>query len=948
MTLLNQYSSPLEDTWVSLDLETTGLSPDTDEIIEVAAVKFQGSRTIDTFHSLANPSAKLSTFIQRFTGIAQAEIDRAPPFSQVARDLAPFIGSAPVVGHNIAFDLGFLDRKGLRLSNPRCDTWDLAYVLMPDSREYSLAKLADTLGISHPRPHRAVDDALAARGIFLKLADMAAELDVFTLADMEQLASRSSWVLSYFLRGLASYKIIDHARTGDTPSRQSTSATGIDIRDLRERFRHAPVLRPNEKIKKIDIDLVTSLLKEGGRLDVSMPGFEEREEQIAMARAVADAINEGKRLIVEAGTGVGKSLAYLLPAALAAMTNNRRVVVSTNTINLQEQLLTKDVPAAVEALAEVDGFAGDEFNFAVLKGRANYLCLRRWSTLRSSESLSDDEARLLAKVQVWLRSTAAGDRSELNLGRRTAAMPWDRLSAQGARECAGVNGVCFLRAARDRAAAAHLVIVNHALLMSDLTAGRALIPDYDVLIVDEAQHLEEEATRHLGFELGQRSFDDHLQLLGGDRGLLSTVSASLRASSAADTRRTTVDEVAARITSLLPAVRESLAGMFALLGQLIDQIVDENPSAEQQTRITSATRSQPAWSELEVQRETVDVSLAQLRKELDALISALEGLDQAGVADYEGLMIETAEILQRNTELRQRLAEFVPQPQPDGIYWVDRSSHTGDLILYSAPIHVGEKLEELLFEQKESVVLTGATLSTEGTFEHIRGRTGFNDADELLLGSPFDYQRAALLCVPEDMPEPTSWEYRSAMQQAIADATVAAGGRTMALFTSHASLRETAGAIREGLQAEEIDVLAQGIDGPPHQLVRTFLDNPRSVLLGTASFWEGVDLAGEALKVLLVARLPFSVPTEPVFMSRSELYDEPFDEYAVPQAILRLRQGFGRLIRTKTDRGVVVILDRRIISRRYGKAFLDSLPDVTLKTSKRSDLTDEVRGWLAR
>ena len=188
MTLLNQHISPLDDTWVSLDLETTGLSPDNDEIIEVAAVKFQGSRTIDTFQTLINPSIMLSNFIRRFTGIAQAEVDSAPPFPQVAHGLATFIGSTPVVGHNIAFDLGFLDRKGLRLSNPRCDTWDLAYVLMPDNRDYSLAKLANTLSISHPRPHRAMDDALATRDIFIRLAKMAAELDVFTLANMERLS----------------------------------------------------------------------------------------------------------------------------------------------------------------------------------------------------------------------------------------------------------------------------------------------------------------------------------------------------------------------------------------------------------------------------------------------------------------------------------------------------------------------------------------------------------------------------------------------------------------------------------------------------------------------------------------------------------------------------------------------------------------------------------------
>ena len=953
MTLLSAHTSPLDDVWVTLDLETTGLSPDSDEIIEVGAVKFQGHETLDTFQSLVNPHRTLDSFIRRYTGIGQSDVDEAPPFSRVARDLVPFLGSAPIVGHNIAFDLSFLASKGMRLSNPRSDTLDLAFVLLPESREYSLAKLAASLGITHPRPHRAVEDASVTRDVFLKLVEMAAELDVYTLAEMERLASRSSWVLSHVLRRLAVESVAATALHGTaTPPRQPASspgvgATGLDIKELRQRLGHTRPLRPNKKVSKVDVDQVASLLEDGSPLAQAMPAFEERPEQIAMARAVADAINEGKSLIVEAGTGVGKSLAYLLPAALYALANNARVVVSTNTINLQEQLLAKDVPALGDALAGAEGVHTHELRFTQLKGRANYLCLKRWFHLRSSDSLSEDEARLLSKALVWMRTTTSGDRSELNLGSRNAAAPWDRMSAQGALDCTGVNGVCFLRAARDKAASAHLVIVNHALLMSDLTAGRALIPDYDILIVDEAHHLEEEATKHLGFELAQASVDDHVQSLSGERGLPNRLTTAFRASTAADTRRRTVDEVAARIATLLPPARNSLAGTFGALGGLLDQVGDGDSSAAGETRITSATRIQPAWSQLEVQWENGDVSLALLHKELTALSSALEGLDEAGLVDYDGLTIEIASALQRNDELRRRLAEFIPQPQPDAIYWATRARRTGDLTLHSAPIHVGEQLQKHLFEQKSTVILTGATLSTHETFDHIRDRTGFNDAEDLLLGSPFDYPRVALLCVPDDMPEPTSWAYQPALEQAIVDATVAAEGRTMALFTSHASLQATARAIRGNLQARGFDVLAQGIDGTPHRLVQSFLDNPHSVLLGTASFWEGVDLAGESLKMLLVARLPFSVPTEPVFQARSELYEDSFNEYAVPQAILRIRQGFGRLIRTKTDRGVVSILDRRVLSRGYGKAFLRALPPVSFETCGLLELGDKVRGWLA-
>ncbi len=947
MTLMPQYTPPMEDVWVSLDLETTGLSSDNDDIIEIGAVKFQGKKTLDTFQTFVNPNRRLDDFIRRYTGITQEDVDQAPSFSEVAGELASFIGSAPVIGHNIAFDLGFLDKKGLRLPNPRCDTWDMAYVLLPGLPEYSLGKLAASLNTPHPRPHRALEDALVTMEVFTVLAEKASELDVFALAEMQRLAGRSSWVLSYLLRGLEAQKL---AFDASSPSPQGeekarVGVTGLDNQMLSKRLQQGRALRPNQSIRPLDVDFIASLLQEGSPLAEAIQGFDERPEQVAMARAVAEAINEGKRLIVEAGTGVGKSIAYLLPALMYASMNNKRVVVSTNTINLQEQLLNKDVPTLLGAMADSGEMSAQDVKFTQLKGRANYLCLRRWSRMRSNETLSENEARMLAKTMVWLQDTDTGDRSELNLGHRSAAAPWDRLSAQGATECLSLGGPCFLRAARERAAASHLVIVNHALLLSDVTAGGTLIPEYDILIVDEAHHLEEEATRHLGFELGQSRFDEHIQSISGERGLFNEAVAAFRGSSAASTRRESVERVVAETTAILPGVRDHIARLFAALSGLLNGGT-EGANQGNEFRVTTGTRAQPGWSELEMQWENVDVGLTELGNDIRKLQVSFEGLEEADLINYEGLLLEIANALQVNTELRQRLAEFVPQPKPDGIYWVTRTGQNRDLTLRAAPLHVGETLNELLFSQKECVVLTSATLSTDQSFSHIRERVGFDDADELLVGSPFDYPNAAMICVPEDMPEPNSWAYQESIEQAISDAALAVSGRTMALFTSHASLQTTASSIRGNLQSRGITVLAQGVDGTPQQLVSRFLENPKSVLLGTSSFWEGVDLAGESLQVLLVTRLPFNVPSEPVFAARSELYESSFNQYAVPQAILRLRQGFGRLIRTKTDKGVAIILDKRIVSRRYGKTFLKSLPPGTLKTCALYELEGEIKRWI--
>ena len=839
MTLISPTSSTLlDEVWISLDLETTGLSADDDEIIEIGAVKFQSESALDTYQTYVNPNRRLSSFIRRYTGITQADVDGSPTFPMVMGELASFVGSSPVVGHNIPFDLGFLDKKGLRLSGERSDTWDMAFMLYPTLSDYSLVGLANWLKIPHPRPHRAIEDAIVTKDVFLKLVEKLAQVDVYTLAEMRRLASRSSWVLSYILSRAES---TDRGQAVRSPGADGVGvgATGLDIDALRTRLRHERALRPNQTASELDVDFVGSLLQGGGPLSEALPGFEEREEQVAMARAVAEAINNGDRLIVEAGTGVGKSMAYLLPALLYASENNKRVVVSTNTINLQEQLLTKDIPTLLSGLAGVDGVSVEDVAFTQLKGRANYLCLRRWQHLRSSENLSANDARVLAKMLVWLKTTTAGDRSELNLGNRSTAAPWERLSAQGALDCQGMSGLCFLRAARDKAAAAHIVVVNHALLLSDLAAGGSLIPQYDILIIDEAHHLEEEATRRLGFELAQSLFDEHFQSLSGERGLLNQAVDAFRGSSTASTRRESVQQVSAEATALLPRVRDHVARLYAALAAISASDNGEKQYAFEEFRVTSGTRVQPAWSELEIQWENVDVAMAELGNSLRGLQISLEALEEAGLVDYDGLMLELANAQQLNTDLRQKLAEFVPQPKPEGIYWVARGGRDADLTLHSAPMHVGETLDSLLFSKKQCVVMTSATLSINESFDHIRQRTGFEGGEELLLGSPFDYPNAALLCVPQDMPEPTARDYQSAVAEAISGASLAVGGRTMALFTSHASLRATASAIRGNLAARGIAVLAQGVDGSPHQLMRRFLRDPKSVLLGTSSFWEG-------------------------------------------------------------------------------------------------------------
>ena len=982
--MLQIHTDPFDDAWVAFDLETTGLNADRgDAIIEIGAVKFQGGKTLDTFERFVNPQRRIPPFIASYTGIQQRDLDRADTIDRVAPEFVTFVGSAPLIAHNAGFDLAFLRNSGIELPNPIVDTYDLAYVLRPDEPSYALEQLAQNLELpkvreqrKQDRAHRAVYDAIECKMLFLSMLEDAAALDPMTLAAMRRIAQSSGWSLSYLLDGIAANPRVISGGYSPITSTSSTAASsgasiqdadsdadesnvglnGLDMPRISRRLHVGGVLKENERITPIDADMVASMFSEGGELSRALDGFEPRAEQVQMAQAVTEAINDGERIIIEAGTGVGKSLAYLLPAALYALANGKRVVISTNTINLQEQLLNKDVPILVEALkfapdSDEEGGEEDEngLRFASLKGRANYLCMRRWNAMYASEPTSE-EARLLAKTMLWLQSTASGDRAEINLGHREAAAPWDRLSANNARGCMRNESVCFLRAARERAAASHLIVVNHALLLSNALVGR-IIPDYDVLIIDEAHHLEEEATKHLGFELTQARFGEHFQNLSGDAGLPNQATMAFRtALSDVTDRRETVDTVVDEIARLMPRVRDYVPRTLAQMGTMVKPANSgrQQLAYAQQVRVTKGMRANPKWSEIEIGWENADLALMELGRQLANLQKALEGMDEAGLLNYESLMNDLADAAQANDTLRRNLREFVVAPEDDAIYWLTLSARRGELSLHAAPLHVAEHLDDLIFSQTRSVIMTSATLSTEQNFKHILERTGFKDARELLLGSPFDYPNVAALCLPNDLPAPNSWAYQDALDDAIKDTAIAADGRTMALFTSYSALRKTASNIRDDLKARGIEVLQQGNDGPPAQIVRRFMQNPRAVLLGTASFWEGVDLPGDALSALIIAKLPFDVPNEPVFQARSELYDNAFMQYSVPRAILRLRQGFGRLIRTKTDRGVVVILDGRVTGSRYGSAFLHSLPPARIEKCNLYQLPDIIRGHLSQ
>ena len=939
MVLFDTDISPFEQVNVALDLETTGLDSNRHQILEIGAVRFRGDEVIETYQTLVNPGVPIPEFIQRLTHISPQQVKRAPFFSSVAAEIEDFLGADPIIGHNIQFDIGFLASNGVPLNNPSYDTWDLASVFMPQSRQYSLKYLTTHFQVEHNDAHRALADAMATKNVYIKLLRLAAEQDSGLLSYLSNLAVRSRWSISGILAGLEG--------TGDAQT-SSVGLTGLDLEQLSIRLGSPEKRRADPALSDLSEEKVAGLLAQNGPFSKVFSGFEHRPEQEQMLTSVTKAMYHNQHLVVEGGTGVGKSMAYLLPAALFAISNGQRVVISTNTINLQEQLMNKDIPALTQVLEESGLVEPGVLKAALLKGRANYLCLRRWNHLARSESPTIDDARLLSKTSVWMQKTVSGDRAEINLSGRDFGS-WNHISAGEKGFCPGLRdgSPCFLRAARERAEQAHIVVVNHALLLSDLARGGGLIPEYQHLVIDEAHNLEDEATRQLGFNVSQEKLDEVWE---PQIRLTTQIRQAIAAEGLASSIRQEAETAVSDVEGEGAKVRQIWARLWAEVERFQANQKFGSSANGPQMLITSQTRNTQSWTDLHLAWENLDVGLQQAAQNVGRLHRFLESTKLPAAGDQPALIMETANLMDDMETLREQFSSILGNPMDDDIHWISNDQIRGNatVSLNSAPLDISGTLAAELFQHKDSVVLTSATLSTEGNFEYFKSRVGVSsDSEELLVGSPFDYQKAALLLIPEDMPPPNSDQYVDAMTRVLTDLGTTMKGRTMALFTSYASLRAVAQRLRAPLMSEGVQVLAQSIDGSAQQLMTRFAEEPNSVLLGTASFWEGVDMPPGLLKALVLTRLPFAVPTDPIVKARSDQYEQPFNQYSVPQAVLRFRQGFGRLIRNKEDRGTIVIMDNRITAKNYGNSFLKSIPPCTLKPSSVSTIGQAAAQWVA-
>lgn len=921
--------------FIVVDLETTGHSVETDHIIEIGVVIIENGQISESYSTFIHPKQSIPPFITSLTGITDEDVRDAPSFEDVAPKIVDLFSHGYFVAHNVAFDLRFLNTKLeavqlKKLTNPVIDTVELARILFPQAPSFQLEQLAEYLGIHHDEAHRALADAHMTAEMLLQMRYKLYTLPYETIHHLINLET----VLISDLHIWLEQRKKELAFSIAEPADDIVSYRGLA-------FKHRPFKDEREEVLKLPfMDYLDHIYEANGTMEQYIPNYEKRSGQRHMSEMIFDAFQMHHHALIEAETGTGKSLAYLIPAIYEALQKKQRIVISTHTTQLQSQLLEEEIPLLRKLIPS-------PFTVALLKGKQHYLSLENFAReLSLNKQDNYDVALTKAIILIWLTETETGDIDEIQLppsgyyffhnvsteaeGPVHPSSPWFRYS--------------YYQKARQKAQKAHILITNHALLCTDMFNDYSLLPSYERVIIDEAHHFEHIASHHYGYKLDYVSMLYVINQIGQSTNQGFIMNMITRHPSLIDSfSMATWDELHEEATY-------ELDELFRMLFQYVMSRQTKQSSLSDtgriQHRLDEDRKHEKEWT---VILEMATRLTFYLRDLIHLLSSCQQQLDDENDQNQATHHMESLQGFIDDLE-----HFFLCENSSTHVKWIEIDAYgaKNSVYLYSEPAYIADRLAEDFFTNKQSVILTSATLTMRNSFSFMQDRLGISSIRLMTeqIASPFEYDKQAKLLIPNDFPNIHSDDFIYSTCEAILSLANITDGRMLVLFTSYDMLKKSYNLLQETMDADEYVLIAQGISsGSRSRLKKNFQKFEKSILLGTSSFWEGIDIPGKDLSCLMIVRLPFQRPNHPVFEAKAQFLKEqgknPFFELSLPQAVIRFKQGFGRLIRSTRDRGIVFVCDARIKKAKYGTFFLDSIPEVPILYGSTYELLDEAKRW---
>lgn len=939
----------LEQDIIMLDTETTGLSYKKNGLIEIAAARINGRNTVERFQTFVKPPHRIPAEIQVLTGITEYDVRNAPSAEEAVAALAEFVGGLPVVAHNAAFDRGFIERVpgGEEVSDAWIDSLALSRLALPRLRSHRLADMANAFGCDAVT-HRAMADVDALCGMWRIMLLGVSDLPAGVLERMASMHADVYWPLRPIVAHMAAEKFGERESLKDVRRELVTLCARPRKQDAMEVVENS---FSSPAMDEVESHEIASAFSHGGIVSNMYETYEERPEQVSMAQEVRAMQAASRHCAIEAGTGVGKSMAYLLPSALFAQRNNVTVGVATKTNALTDQLMAHELPV-------LDGCLPEGVSYCSIKGYDHYPCLRRvdLSAMRelpldsiddttNVEEAASDMLTSIAVVWAYACQSPEGDLDALGI--RWHNVPRNMLTTTSAEctrmRCPYYPNECFVHGARKRAAGADIVITNHSLLLRDIEIDNAILPPIRHWVVDEAHSFEQEARRQWAVELSAEAANKAFVTLGGtNTGVIHNVLVQTSRMDGSALVAGLLVKAAADVQSASVASASLLNDVHAL------SVLARNTGGYDGVTlwINDDVRKSDEWAALE---RTASVAATAFERSVKSLTEASDAL----LNESSQVGSELADATRSLRELLLAVKLIVLEPDSAYVYSAElykAKRRMGWERLVAQKIDVGTELAQRWYPEALSVTYTSATMAVGNSFEHFDHAVGFDQIPKeshraLHVSSSFDYDSNMSVVVARDMPQPNDPAYLVALEDLLFDVHRAMNGSVLTLFTNRREMEQVYCQLRPRLHEIGLDLVCQERGSSPRRLRERFLAEESLSLLALKSFWEGFDAAGDTLRCVVVAKLPFSSPQDPLVRERELREPRAWWRYSLPEAVLTVKQAAGRLIRTATDTGVLVLADSRIVSKRYGQTFIRALPTSNVSTLERANVGRYISLW---